>query len=129
MALTASMRILRGELWAPRFGSASKNSTERRSPYEDPYSAYPVETFYVFFIGLVVIAVLGFALFAFRDVLPVWGIAAAVVPGVLIGMLSSRILALEKVQNWSHNTHLFFVALFAMPIAVGLFVILQYVQR
>jgi len=127
--LTASMRIPCEKLWVPRFGSASKNGTEKRSSYEEPYSVDQLEKFYVFLIGLAVLAALGFELFALRDVLPVWGIAAAVVPGVLIGMLSSRILALEKVQNRPHKAPLCFVALFATPIAVGLLVILQYVHR
>jgi len=129
MALTASMRILRGELWLPRFWPASRNSAEKRSSYEEPYSVDQLEKFYVFFIGIAALAALGCELSTLWGVLPVWGIIGAVASGAVIGMLSSRVLTLEKVQDWSHKTHLLFVALFAAPIAVGLFVILQYVQR
>lgn len=76
-----------------------KNGTEKRSSYEEPYSVDQLEKFYVFLIGLAVLAALGCELSTLWGVLPVWGIIGAVASGAVIGMLSSRILALEKCRT------------------------------
>ncbi|HHE32653.1 MAG TPA: peptidyl-prolyl cis-trans isomerase, EpsD family [Chlorobaculum parvum] len=128
MFLTASMQILLGEPWLPRLWPDSKKGDEERSPYEEPYSAYLFEKLYVFLIGLAVIAGLVFELLTFWPLLPVWGSIVAVVSGVLLGTLSSQILGMDKVQNWSQKAHLLLVAVFAMPIAFGVIAILRYIH-
>mgnify|MGYP001805841913 CR=1 FL=1 len=124
MVLTASMQILRGELWFPCMWPSPKIGG-MKSRYDLPYVVPPMQKFAVFLAALIVFFVLGLELFVLWGDFPVWGIAICVVFGLAIGVGASRIFGLSAVRQLSNKLPALPLVLFSLLIFLCLFVTIR----
>ncbi|WP_169817598.1 EpsD family peptidyl-prolyl cis-trans isomerase [Chlorobaculum limnaeum] len=126
LVLTASMRILRGGLWLPRLWPSSSIPDEPKTQYEWAYEAYKIEKFYIGFMALVIIAVLAFEIYLLAQYLPIPGIIASVLSGVLLGVAGSRVFSLAVLKGLSHKVYAVLVVVFTVPVVFGLLFIMTH---
>lgn len=126
LVLTASMRILRGGLWLPRLWPSSGISDEPKTQYEWAYEAYFIEKFYIGIAALVIFAVLAFEIYLLAQYLPIFGIAAGILSGVLLGVAVSRVFSLGALKGSSHKVYAVLVALFTAPLIMGLLFVMTH---
>jgi len=126
LALTTSMRILRGKLWLPRLWPSPSISEEPISPYEWKYEAYQTEKFYIGFIALVIVAVLAMDIFLIAQYFSILVIIAGLMSGVLLGIAVSHVFRLDALQALSHKLYTVLVAIFTVPVIMGLVIIITH---
>jgi EpsD family peptidyl-prolyl cis-trans isomerase len=126
LALTASMRILRGRMWLPRLWSSSSISEEPLSPYEWEYEAYLTEKFYIGFMALIIVAVLAMDIYLIIQNFSILVIIAGILSGILLGIAVSHIFRLEALQALSHKLYAILIAAFTVPVIIGLVVIMTH---
>ena len=126
LVLTASMRILRGRVWLPRLWPSSNIPDEPKTQYEWAYEAYKIEKFYVGVVALVIIAVFAFEIYLLTQYLPILGIIASVLSGILLGVAGSRVFSLTALKSLSHKVYAMLVAVFAVPVIFGLLFIMTH---
>jgi len=126
LVLTASMRILRGGLWLPRLWPAYSISDESPSQYEWAYEAYMIEKLYIGVLALVIFAVLALEIYLLAQYLPILGIIASVLSGVLLGVAASRIFSFGAIKGLSHKAYAVLAAVFTAPVIVGILFIMTH---
>jgi len=124
LVLTASMRVLRGRLWLPRLWPSSKNSDDPQAQYEWTYEAYKIEKFYIAITALTILGVLAFEIYLLAQYIPILGIVAGVLSGVLLGVAVSRVFVLGTLRALSHKVYALLIAVFTVPVIVGLIIIM-----
>jgi EpsD family peptidyl-prolyl cis-trans isomerase len=125
LILTASMRMLLGELWLPRLWPSFNNKKDSETVYEWSYDAYLIEKIFIAIITMVVLGCLTFDIYFMSRFYPVIGIITSVVSGILFGIAISRVFSLELLKNASNKIYAVLIAVFTLPIIAGLLVILR----
>lgn len=126
LVLTASMRILRGVLWLPGLWPSSGSPNEPQKLYEWDYEPYWIEKFYIGAVALFILAVLAFEIYLLAQPFSIFGIIAAVLSGVLLGVAVSRIFGLAALRGLSNKVYAVLIAVFTAPVIIGLLYIIRY---
>ncbi len=123
--LTASMRILRGELWLPRLWPSKAGAKERETAYEWAYEAYPLEKNYIAVVLLGILACFVYEIYLLVHYYPIPGIIVSIFSGVVLGIASSRVFTLDALKNASNKIYAVLIAIVTIPIIVGVIYIMR----
>ncbi len=124
LALTASMRILRGKLWLPRLWPSSSIAEAPQSPYDWKYEAYYAEKVYIGFIALVIVTLLAIETYLIIQNFSILVIISGLLSGVLFGIAVSQVFRLKSLQALSHKLYIVLVGILTLPIIIGLVIII-----
>ena len=126
LALTASMRILRGKLWLPRLWPSSSIAEDTQSPYDWEYEAYLTEKVYIGFMALIIATVLAIEIYLIVQHFSVLVIVAGLLSGALLGIACSQAFRLKALGNLSHKLYIALVGIFTVPVIIGLVAIITH---
>ncbi len=122
LLLSVSMSILKGTLWLPQFWPVRKKDIPSNQPgfqYE-VYRAKPLVKLILFLVALLSVSVLGYHVSLLWDIISFWMIAAAIIGGILVGAVGSRLFTLPFLRRLIQTFRWVPVAVFILLLVIEL---------
>jgi EpsD family peptidyl-prolyl cis-trans isomerase len=120
LLLSASMRVLRGNLWLPRFWPSKKGADT--DPFEQSYKVkFSVKAFLFAVIAISVLA-LSYQIFWLIEELNLFMIAGGIVSGLLAGTVFSHLFARSPLRQMTRKVRSVPVIVFAILLMAVVFV-------
>ncbi len=130
LLFSASMRMLLGRVWLPRFWPAPK--VQAVEPEVDlwlpEYRASFYVKFFLFCCAVVSVFMLGRQLLQVWTILEVWMVIASIATGVLLGIGLSHLFARSPLRNWTKGLRWVPVVFFTLSLAIAVVVTLRFVS-
>lgn len=126
LALTVSMRILSGRLWLPRLWPAPSISDEPNSPFDWEYEPYLIEKYYIGIVALIIVAALAMDIYLLVQSISILVIIIGILSGVVLGIAVSNVFRLKALKALSHKLYSALIAIFTLPVIIGLVIIMTH---
>lgn len=128
MSLTSAMRFAKGALWLPRLWPEKKEKKNDDTLYEIPFELHVIHKFTLVIFAILITSGIGIEVLALVGRISFGYITFAIMAGIIVGILASRLYAIKKIQDFTDKTFIILAGLFIMPIYANLLLILRYSQ-